>query len=138
MKKIGTGAEVGNGNLLGEPNDGVANLFHDTADGATRFVRTGTFLVELFADATDGSEGAFDVANDFGEGNIFGFACELVASGKSAAALDEAGGFQVEENLLQKTLGDVLFPGDLRNADDAGVIVQAENEHRAKRVFTSD
>jgi hypothetical protein len=135
VKDAGAGTEIGEGNALREPYYGVANFFHDTADGAAGFIGAGTLFVKPFAYTTDRRKGAFDVTNDFGEGDVFRLASELVAAGNPAATLDEASGFQVGQDLFQEALGNVLLFGNLRNADDATSVGQAEDEHGAKSIL---
>src|ERR1043166_1372837 len=129
--------EVGDGDAFGDFDNGFAHFFHEGANGATGFVRTRTFFVEVLADATDGGERAFDVANNGGERNFFGWPGQAVAADDSAAALDDAGGFEIVENLLKKALGNVLRVGDCLDSHDAVVILESENQQSAERVFAA-
>jgi hypothetical protein len=136
MEEARAGADVCERHLFSQMNDRIANFFHHTADGATGLVGTRALFVKLSADAADGSQRAFNVANDFGQGDVFGLAGEPVAAGDAAATLDKASRFQVGEDLFEEALGNILLFGDLRYADDAASMVQAEDEQRAESVLS--
>ena len=108
--------------------DGFPHFFHDAADGAARFIRTGALFVEAFADATDRGKSALNVPYDDSEGYFFWPSREPVAAGYPAPALHHPRGLQVVENLFQEAFGDVLLLGDGLNANDRFIVVQPKNK----------
>jgi hypothetical protein len=91
----------------------------------------------MISAAADGGERAFDVADDFGEGDLIGRAAEAVAAGDSAFAFEDAGGFEVVEDLFEESFGNVLGGGNGLDADDGVAVVQAQNDERSKRIMPS-
>ena len=130
-------AEFGEGDALDNLHDGFTDFFHHAADGATGFIRAGAFFVEAFADATDGRQGAFDVADDDGERDFLGAAGEAIAAGDAAFALDDAGGFEVVQDLFEETFGNVLVLRNRLDADDRLVVVQRQDEQGPQGVFAA-
>lgn len=129
--------EVGDGDAFGNFHDGFADFFHHRADGAAGFVGTGTFLVEPLANAAYRREGAFDVPDDGGESNFLGGPGQAVAADDTAPALNDARGFEIVENLLEKALGNILLIGDGLDSDDALIVFQSQNQQCAKRIFAA-
>lgn len=117
---------------------GFPDFLHDAADGATRFIGAGTFFVEPFADATDGCERAFDMPDDHRQGDFFGTPGQAVSACDTAPALDDSGGFEIVENLLQKTLGNVLLFGNRLDANHRLVIIQTQHQQSPQSVFSTN
>jgi len=93
IEEAGTGTDVGEGNPLSQSHYGIADLFHDAADGATGFIGAGALLIKLFTYAANWSEGPFNVTDYFSKGNVFRLASELITTRDPAPALYDACGF---------------------------------------------
>ena len=111
-------AELGEGDGFQDFGDGIAHLLHDAADAASLFVGARTFFVELFADAMDGGERAFDETDDFGEGDAFRRTSQAITAGDASPTFDDAGAPEVVEDLFEEPFGDVLLIGNLLDTDD--------------------
>jgi hypothetical protein len=105
-------ANLRNRDFFGNLHNGIADFFHHAANRATRFIRAGTFLVEALADATDRRQGAFDVAHHTRQRDVMGRFRQAIPSGNASFALDQAGGFQIGENLFEETLRNILLGRD--------------------------
>src|SRR5258707_14908229 len=64
FQRLGALAKVCHGDVLQDVCDGVADFFHDAADGAFGFVRTSAFLIELLTDTTYRRQRPFYMADD--------------------------------------------------------------------------
>src|SRR5213594_994389 len=64
-------AQVGHGVSFKEPYNRVADLLHDTADGAGCFLRTRTLFVIEGAHTAHRRQRALDMPNDRGQGDGF-------------------------------------------------------------------
>src|SRR5438045_8198802 len=98
-------ADIRNGRAFQNLHDGVANLFHNAADAAGRFVRAGAFFIKPGAHAANGRERSFDVSDDSGELNFVRWHCEPIAARNSAFALHNFGALKVVQYLIEETLG---------------------------------
>ena len=136
MEEARTRTEIGQGNLLREFHDGIADLFHNASDGATGLVGTGAFLIKPFADATDGGQSSFDAPHHFSKADVFGRTGQLISAGDSSSALNQAGRLQVVQYLLEKTLRDILLLCDLRDRERALAVVESQNQECPEGVFT--
>src|SRR5437763_1621886 len=115
--------EVGDGDAFGDFDHRFAHFLHGRANGATGLVRTGTYLVEVFTDATNRSESALDVTNNGRKRDFLRRLGEPIAAHDTAPALNDARGFEIVKNLFEETLGNVLLIGDGLNSDDALVVL---------------
>ena len=138
LEEDGALDEVGHGAFLQEAGNGVADFLHDGAEGAEAFIGAVALLIELLADAAHRGEGPFEVTDDVGEPDLGGGPCEAIAAGDAAAAFDEAAVAEGIEDLLEEALGDVLFLGDLLDADDSRAVMQAQVGEGTQGVFATD
>ena len=120
-------AKLGERDAVQDFDDRIAHLFHDTADTAELFVGAGAAFVKSFTDATNGCERAFDKANDAGKGDFIRRKFEAITAGNPAAALKNACGAQVVEDLFEETLGNVLLVGNGLDANDFLVGIEPED-----------
>ena len=130
-------AEVGDGRVFEDFDDGFADFFHDAPDAAGGFVRASAFLVETFADAAYRGEGSFDVADDDGEFNFVGRLGEAITAGDAAFALNDPGGLEIVQDLFEEPFGDVLGLRDGLNADNLLAIFLAQDDECPQRIFAS-
>ena len=133
-------AEIGDGHLLGDTYDGVADFLHHTANRAAGFVGTGAFLVKVFTHATDRRERAFDVTDDFSKRDLVRRASEAITTGDTAFALHDLGGLKVVEDLFEESAWNSLLFCDDLDAHDGIIfeIITAQRDQSSKSVFTSD
>lgn len=113
-------AELGDSYALEDLNNRIAHFFHDAPNAASFLVGTGTALIEFFADTTDWGQGAFNETNHSRERDLFRRQFETVTTRDAAAALENAGGPEIVQNLLEKPFWNVLF---FRNRLDSDNIV---------------
>lgn len=137
MKPARAFAKIGNGNTFGNFHHSVTYFLHDAANSATSFIGAGTFFVETVADAAYRSQRAFNMTDDGCDGDLVGAPRKPVAPGNAALAANDAGGFQVIEDLFEKALGDILLVGDGLDADQRFVVVKAKHEQGAQSVFST-
>ncbi len=133
---VDAAADLGEGGLVKDSGDGVADFAHDHAGTAGSDVDALVALAEGgFAGAGEGGEGAFHDADDGTERDVFGRLGEGVAAAFALLAFDEAFAFEVEEDIFEEVLRDGFVFGDFGDEGGACAVGSREGVEGSERVL---
>lgn len=133
---IDAAADLGEGGLVEDSGDGVADFAHDHTGATDADVDAFVAFAEGgFAGAGEGGEGAFHDSDDGAEGDVFGGLGEGVAAAFALLAFDEAFAFEVEEDVFEEILRDGFVFGDFGDEGGACAVGAREGVEGSERVL---
>src|SRR5690242_12327968 len=80
--------KIGDGDALGNFNDGFPNFLHNAANGATRLIRAGALLIKPLANAAYGSQRSLNMPHDCRNGDFLRTPSQPITSGNAASTLN--------------------------------------------------
>ena len=110
----------------------VTRIEENAAEFAHGFL--GTTLITGHRNTVNWGQNAVEMPDDFAHRNFFGILGQEISAANAGAAIDPALGFEGEHDLLEKSLGNVVPPGQFANGDRLTAIMVHQGEHGAQGV----
>lgn len=133
-----TPRRIGEGRIVENVRDGIADIEHHQAQPASVFVVTLTAFIRHLADAANGGEGTVEGADDLPQRDLIGGTGEIITAVRPAPALQQSRILERQEDLLKELDGNVFALGELADVDDVACRVACrEIDQRFQAVFAA-